>query len=1436
DPAVAQRGTHKVVYTFTDGRGCSNRDSSTIQVDSVPDASIAAAGPFCENDTIQQLTGQVNQTGLFTASAYIDTAGNFDPSVAQTGSHMVFYTFVDGNGCSNTDSLSVAVDSIPNAGIAPAGPFCENDTVSVLTAQYNGGGVFKKANYIDTVGNFDPSKALKGQHWVYYTFVDGNGCSNTDSLQLQVDSIPDARISAAGPFCENADTQRLVGLTNIGGKFVVTAYLDSTGLFDPAVAQRGTHKVVYTFTDGRGCSNRDSSTIQVDSIPNASITAAGPFCENDTIQQLTGAAVTTGRFTPTIWLDTLGKFDPGIARRGAHKVFYTVTDGNNCVQTDSTTITVDSIPDARFTSSSPYCDNGGADTLNPLTNLGGRFTGGSYIDSAGVFDPVVAGKGNHWVLYSFSDGNGCSAVDSAIVVVDSITPVTLTSGSPYCVNDTVQKVIANPNLGGRFSGGSFIDSAGNFDPAGAMFGNHKLFFRQTNGNNCSTFDSIQVFVDTLPDARIFPVANVCANGDSIRIVPRVQGGRFYGGSYVDSVGWFQPTTAGVGIHKVYYSIENSSGCLKHDSVWVTVDSVPDASITPAGPFCANAGVQNLTTLNTYGSFTVTSYLDAAGRFDPGSSGIGNFKVFYTLTDGNGCSNIDSIQVRVDSVPDASITSAGPFCLNAGVQQITGQVNTTGTFTQTSYITSAGQFDPNLSGTGSHRVFYTFTDGNGCTTTDSTDIAVDTLPDASIFAAGPFCENAGVQRLIPAVNTGGKFVESTYLDTLGDFDPAIAQVGVHKALYVFTDGNGCTNVDSIEVQVDSVPDAQIAPAGPVCQNGGVLTLSGLNNTGGKFTETAYLDTNGVFDPLLTVPGSYKVYYRFTDGNGCSNIDSAVIQVDTIPDASIALPAPRCLNDGVMRLQPTVTGGRFYGGVYIDSIGDFDPLQSGVGSHKVYYRLTDGNGCVSIDSSVVRVDSIPDAQITPAGPFCSNAGIQTLTALVNTGGSFEVAAYLNAAGQFDPFVAQPGLHRVYYGFIDGNGCSGRDSIDITVDTLPDARINPLGPLCLNDAAEVLTATFNPGGSFTGTGVNGLGEFDPLIAQPGTHKVYYTFVDGNACSNSDSIDVTVWSLPDAGMPNYGPYCANDDPVQIVANTGGGSFTGGGYVTNAGNFDPTLAAVGLNKVVHAVIDGNGCTSLDSIDIEVHDIPTNTLVLDPHEGCELLDVQVSTQQNGDEDSVRWEIAGQVYTNVFQIQDQYVAGVYPVRLEVFTAEGCRIELDSSFEVFPKPVAQFDYSPEDVYISNPQVFFRDQSLGNVVGWDWDFGDGGSSVDQNPDYSYSDAGTYQVQLFIENSNGCLDTTEQQVVVLDELLVFIPNAISPNNDGINDVFRITGMGYTNIKIEIFNRWGERIYDSTDFTQWDGTYQGERVQLGSYLYIMTITDNRGRRHQRNGEVTVVR
>lgn len=1432
-PMLAGVGSHPVIYSVANTSGCLSSDTIQITVDSLPDASLNPTGPFCENSGIQSITPTINTGGQFQKNTYIDSLGNFNPELAGSGNHLVYYTFTDANGCSNNDSTFVQVDSLPDVSFTSDQPYCENDALDTLVANFNVGGKFYGGGYIDSIGQFDPSQVGKGSYQVFYTFTDGNQCNSIDSAVLTVDSVTTINLSSTSPYCVNDTVQTLVANPNLGGNFSGGSFVDTAGNFNPTSAGFGNHMVYFQQTNGLGCSSYDSIQVYVDSLPNAAIQSVTPLCANDDSVQLAGVE-SGGYFIGGSFVDSTGWFKPQLSGAGNFKVYYTLTNVTGCVKMDSVEVMVDTIPDASIQSAGPYCENEGIQNLNAQVNTGGRFTPTSYLDTSGVFDPSVALNGSYTVYYSFTDGNGCMNLDSTVVVVDTIPDASLTPAGPFCENEGDQQLSASINSGGRYTPTSYVDTSGVFKPHVALAGSHWVYYSFTDGNGCNALDSARIQVDTIPDASIQAAGPFCENGGIQNLTPSVNsGGQFTKTTYLDSLGAFDPSLASTGQHTVFYQFTDGNGCSNEDSTVVQVDSIPDASITQAGPFCVNSPEFTLAaTFNGGGRFAPTAYVDTIGRFNPTIAMAGKHTVYYSFTDGNGCSNTDSTVVQIDTLPDASIQPHGRLCPNGAVLRLTPTISG-GTFSGGMFIDSIGDFDPTVSGEGAFKVYYTRDDGAGCSNLDSTTVYVDSLPEASIQSAGPFCLNDGIQVIQPTVS-GGNFTVETYITQSGSFSPADAGVGTTTLYYTLTDGNSCTNMDSVDIVVDSIPDASLTAAGPFCENEGVQTVVPAINVGGRFTPTSFIDTAGNFDPAIAQSGNHWVYYTFTDGNGCAGFDSTQLMVDTIPNAAITPAGPYCENAGVQQLTGLYnSGGSFTSTAYLTTSGSFDPSVALTGTHKVYYSLTDGNGCSNIDSTQIQVDTLPDASIVPAGPLCENDNVYRMNPQVNGPGTFTVTSYLNAVGHFDPGAAGSGSHKVKYSFTDGNSCTNVDSIYVVVNGIPDASITPAGPFCENDGIQTLTPTTNSGGVFSGTGVDASGNFDPATAQAGTHQISYDYTDGNNCKETGTIQVQVFGLPDAGLSLLGPLCRNDNAIQVSANTPGGSFTGGVYVDGTGLFTPKLAQVGQNKVVHSVTNAQGCTTLDSIDVEIRDIPSNTLTANPINGCETLIVDFATQP---EDSIRWLIDQTEVVNQTAVTDSFSAGVYNVVLEVFNTQGCGILIDTTVESYANPEANFDYSPDPVFLSNPDVYFSDLSLGNVVAWDWNFGDLGTSNDQHPNHNYTEGGEYQITLFIRDNNGCVDSTSQTLVVLDELMVFIPNAIRPDGDGINDVFRITGTGYTQVAIQIFNRWGERIYESDNFTQWDATYLGQPVQMGAYVYILTFTDNRGVKNRQSGEVHVIR
>lgn len=170
---------------------------------------------------------------------------------------------------------------------------------------------------------------------------------------------------------------------------------------------------------------------------------------------------------------------------------------------------------------------------------------------------------------------------------------------------------------------------------------------------------------------------------------------------------------------------------------------------------------------------------------------------------------------------------------------------------------------------------------------------------------------------------------------------------------------------------------------------------------------------------------------------------------------------------------------------------------------------------------------------------------------------------------------------------------------------------------------------------------------------------------------------------------------------------------------------------------------------------------------------------------------------------------------------------------PSPTAGFDTITNGPL--NQIVAFIDTSSG-ATSWQWTFGNGNSSTLQNPTQNYPLAGEYEIVQVVQNDFGCTDTA--RITLKIEEGIIIPNVFSPNNDGINDWFYIPNTGMKEFSIEIFNRWGTKLWETTaPEIRWDGrTTAGVQVPDGTYFFILKAESLSGKDYSTTGHVNLVR
>ena len=223
-----------------------------------------------------------------------------------------------------------------------------------------------------------------------------------------------------------------------------------------------------------------------------------------------------------------------------------------------------------------------------------------------------------------------------------------------------------------------------------------------------------------------------------------------------------------------------------------------------------------------------------------------------------------------------------------------------------------------------------------------------------------------------------------------------------------------------------------------------------------------------------------------------------------------------------------------------------------------------------------------------------------------------------------------------------------------------------------------------------------------------------------------------------------------------------------------------------------------------------------------------------------WEIDGGNSANQNTTMIFNTGGDKPATLTV-SNDYCTDSHTETIAISPRLDAKFN-SPE-ITCAVDDVTLTDVSAGNITGWNWNFGEGNTSIKQNPDpFKYPKSPgekSYIIKLSISNDIGCTDTASANIIVVGNCNIVVPSAFTPNNDGKNDyLFPTNACGADNLIFRIYNRFGQMVFESRDWQKkWDGNVNGQPQGTGTYVWSLVYTlRSTGRRYTFKGTTLLVR
>lgn len=500
----------------------------------------------------------------------------------------------------------------------------------------------------------------------------------------------------------------------------------------------------------------------------------------------------------------------------------------------------------------------------------------------------------------------------------------------------------------------------------------------------------------------------------------------------------------------------------------------------------------------------------------------------------------------------------------------------------------------------------------------------------------------------------------------------------------------------------------------------------------------------------------------------------------------------------------------------------------------------NGPGECNGAVFKIDLeyvIPVAQFTTQylldSVVCLNTPVQFRPTATQTGDfywSFGVAgATSNLPSPLFTYTS-PGTYQVQLIIVT---CFGADTIlqNIVVEPLPVVLIEQIGAACPGDSVTLrasggLQYSWRSDATLTG------GAADSVRVLAASSRWYVvTVTDTRGCISIDStfLEVLAPISPFRGL--NASWCFGENYVldpNLAAAFVGFSWLPDPDITDPSSWQQTFSSLPARWVYLALSDTLGCSYIDSIRINP---------------------EVRVQVNGsadryvcNDDTVTLQVSGGTRylwsTGDTTSSIRATTATQAVYWVIAYLGDCRSLNDTILLTNATAEADFTFSPDTGYAPQVVSFTNLSPDANQLRFVWDFGDGNGSVEANPQHIYRAPGAYSVRLNVRNVvTGCSDSLYYEFVIIDSIQILLPNAFTPNGDGINDVFRGVIRNFEAFEFLIYDRWGGLVFTgkSETFT-WDGTQNGEALPAGVYPYVLKAQGKNGRPYNRTGQIVLIR
>lgn len=525
-------------------------------------------------------------------------------------------------------------------------------------------------------------------------------------------------------------------------------------------------------------------------------------------------------------------------------------------------------------------------------------------------------------------------------------------------------------------------------------------------------------------------------------------------------------------------------------------------------------------------------------------------------------------------------------------------------------------------------------------------------------------------------------------------------------------------------------------------------------------------------------------------------------------------------------------------YLSNINIANPIANPPVTTSFIVTGTDALGCVDTDTVVVTVRNLPVVIASSDTAICGSGTVQ-LSVSPATGGSYSwtPSAGLNNTTISNPKATINSTAEYFVTYTDANGCKNLDSVTITVNTIPTISTRSDTSIC--SGASLTLTTTGTGNSFSWTPSTGLSSSNikSPVAKPSiTTKYIVTTTTAEGCTNKDSVIISVLETPQINATGDTAICGSSS-VQLNANASGAisySWSPSTGLSNPNISNPLANPDATTKYLVTATSANGCKNTDSVLVKIFPAPQFSVVPPGALLCEGKSVTL-TASGGNNYTWYGDTTLTATNGAVTSATPAVSTIYSVIIE---EEKCQIT-DTLFvdvTVLSAPIAAAEKS-NDITCN---VLETQLTATGGLRFSWTPASTlNNSAIANPIANPTETTLYTVKVTSET--GCTDIDTITVYASGgdaSKTFFVPNAFSPNGDGLNDCFGLQKWGNVVIKeFAIYNKWGNKVFYTNDINQcWNGVYEKIAQPSGVYVYYILAESPICGPFTRKGTIVLVR